>query len=140
MNVKEIDENKVSGIKWWLGPLGVKARVFILEKVVQLSGLGVLSPVIQQGLLGTGHVWPPDWWSAWSYCLGLVLWDVVTSLTPTAYLWRIQHVLVIRVLSPQAVTVQDMVCQLYSYDERGRHVHSVQWVVELLGLIHDLVN
>ena len=34
MNAKEIDENKVSRIKWWLGSLRVKARVFIPEKVL----------------------------------------------------------------------------------------------------------
>ena len=49
--------------------LGVKALIFIPGKSVYLSGLGVLFPNIQQGLLGTRHVSPPGWWSAWSYCL-----------------------------------------------------------------------
>ena len=60
---------------WFLGssddlaPLGAKALIFILEKSVHLSGIGVLFPNIQQGLLGTRHVSPPGWWSAWPYCL-----------------------------------------------------------------------
>ena len=70
MNAKNIDENMVSGIKWWLNPFGVKARVFILEKSGHLSGVRVLSSNIQQGLLGTRHVSSLDWWSAWKYCLG----------------------------------------------------------------------
>ena len=60
----------VSRIKWRVGPFGVKALIFIHGKSVRLSGLGVLFPNIQQGLLGTGHLSLPNWWSACSYCLG----------------------------------------------------------------------
>ena len=53
-----------------LAPLGVKALMFILGKSVHLSGLGVLSPNIQQGLLGNGHMSSPGWWFMWPYCMG----------------------------------------------------------------------
>ena len=60
---------------WYLGSsdnlalLGVKTLIFVPEKSVYLSGLGVLFHNFQQELLGTGHVSPPGWWSTWPYCL-----------------------------------------------------------------------
>ena len=123
-----------------LAPLGVKARIFIHEKSDHLSRLGMLLPNIQQGLLGTGHVWLPDWWSAWPYCLGQLFWAVFTAPTPEARPWQLQYVLVNCVVSLPAVTVQDVICQMLSYDERGMHVCSSQQVVELFGLNHDLFD
>ena len=46
MNVKEMIDNKISGIKLQLGPLGVKTRLFI-PKIWSLSESRVLPPGIQ---------------------------------------------------------------------------------------------
>ena len=47
----------------------------------------MLSPDIQQGLSGTGRVWPPDWWSAWPFIMGqLFLGHGQVSDTCSAFL------------------------------------------------------
>ena len=123
-----------------LAPLGVKARIFILEKVIACLDLECYHPIFSKGCWGLDTcgrlIGGPR---------GRIVWvsfsqDVVMSLTLAARLWRLQHVPVNCVVSLPVVTVQDVVCQLQSYDERGLHVHSVQQVVELVGLIHDLVG
>ena len=67
-------------------------------------------------------------------------WNVVTSLTPAARLWRLQHVPVNCFLSPLAVTVQDIICQLSSYNECALRVPLVRLTVGLFGPVHDLVG
>ena len=70
MNANEIVKNKVSRIKWRLCPSWGQDEDIYTWKSDRLSRPRVLPPNIQQGLLGTGHVWPPNWWSMWSYCMG----------------------------------------------------------------------
>ena len=126
----------VSGIKWRLAPVGVKALIFIPRKSVNLSGLGVLFSNIQQGLLGTRHVSLSNWWSVSLYCLGQLLLGLV-DVPDTC----------------RALTAAAHPCQLLSVpascDHIGRglpvvvnclHIHFVQQAIGLFRPIHNLVN
>ena len=123
-----------------LAPIGVKVRIFIHEKVIVCLDLECYHQIFGKGcqrldkcdrLISGLH--------------SRIVWvnfflDVITSLTHITQLWQLQHVLVNCVVSPPLVTLQDLVYQLQSYDERGLRVRSVQQAVELFGLIHDLVS
>ena len=131
---------------WFLGssdgltPLGVKALIFILEKVI------VCLDLEWYYLLFSNDHWGLDTCCRLTggLCSRIVwvnfFWDVVMPLTPATQLQRLQHVLVSPILSPLAVIVQDMVSQLQSYDERGLHVRSIQQAIKLFKHIHDLVG
>ena len=131
---------------WFLGSsnglaiVGFKALIFIPRKSVYLSRLGVLYPDIQQGWLGTRYVSPSGWWSVWPYCLGQLFLErghvsdicrtTMTAAAPPCQL----------LLSPPAVTVQGVVCQLSSYDERALCVPLVRLAVGSFRPIHNLVG
>ena len=115
-------------------------RDLYLKKVLTCLDLKCYHPLFSKGCWGTGHVSYFDWSSTWSYCLGKLFQDMIMSLTPAARLWLLQHILVSCVLSPPTMIVQDMICQLQSYDERDLHVYSIQQATDLFELIHDMVG